>query len=120
MKTVKQSDLYSEIRTLLQQARQTAYRTVNFTMVLAYWQMGKLIVEYEQKEKTNTGYGDYLINDLSKKLSKEFGRGFGPTNLKYFRQFYLVFPFKPIGHAVRDQSIKKLPVQKGHALRDQS
>jgi predicted nuclease of restriction endonuclease-like (RecB) superfamily len=120
MKTIKQTDLYSEIKIILQQARQAAYRTVNFTMVLAYWQMGKLIVEYERKEKTKTGYGDYLINDLSKKLTKEFGQGFGATNLKYFRQFYLVFPFKPIGHAVRDQSIKKLPAQKGHALRDQS
>jgi len=120
MKTVKQSDLYSAVRVILQQARQTAYRTVNFTMVLAYWQMGKLIVEYEQKGKAKSGYGDYLINDLSKKLTKEFGQGFGATNLKYFRQFYLVFPFEPIGHALRDQSQKRLPAQKGHAVRDRS
>jgi len=57
MKPVKKPTLYNGIKTILQQARQTAYRAVNFTMVLAYWQIGRLIVEDEQKGRKRAGYG---------------------------------------------------------------
>jgi hypothetical protein len=55
MKTINPTNLYSEIKTILQQARQNAYRAVNFTMVIAYWRMGRVIVEYEQQGKRKTG-----------------------------------------------------------------
>lgn len=119
MKTVKSINLYSEIKSILQQARQTAYRAVNFSMVIAYWQMGMLIVEYEQQGKRKTDYGDYLIKDLAEKLSKEFGKGYTATNLKYFRQFYLTFSVSATGHAVSDQSVIKQEKGKSHAVSDQ-
>jgi predicted nuclease of restriction endonuclease-like (RecB) superfamily len=77
---------------LLRQARQQAYSAVNSAMVEAYWQIGRRIVEEEQKGQERAGYGEGLIKELSKQLTAEFGRGFSIANLRNFRQFYLVFP----------------------------
>ena len=61
MKTANSNSLYSEIRQILEAARQSAYRSVNFAMVLAYWEIGKRIVEHEQLGKERAGgYGDAL------------------------------------------------------------
>ena len=83
---------FNEIRTILAQARQTAYASVNSAMVEAYWQIGRRIVEEEQKGSQRAEYGSLLIKELSKQLGQEFGRGFSEANLRNFRQFYLVFP----------------------------
>jgi len=69
-------------------------------MVKAYWNVGKYIVEYEQKGELRAEYGKNTIKELSARLIVEYGNGFTISNLKYMRQFYLCFP---IGHAVRDQ-----------------
>ncbi|MBO4302985.1 MAG: DUF1016 family protein [Lentisphaeria bacterium] len=99
---LKQSgaDLYCAIRQVLQSARQTAYKAVNFAMVQAYWQIGRLIVEDEQNGKARAEYGKKVLEDLAERLTAEFGKGFTVTNLKYMRSFYLAFP---IGHALRDE-----------------
>lgn len=83
--------LYSDIRDIIEQARDTAYRAVNFAMVQAYWHIGKLVVEEEQSGKQRAEYGNELIKQLSKKLTTEYGKGFTETNLKYMRQFYNTF-----------------------------
>lgn len=83
---------YSEIGTLLQTARSSAYKSVNTIMVQTYWQIGKRIVEQEQKGESRAGYGDYLITNLSRHLSSSFGKGFSEANLKNIRQFYITFP----------------------------
>jgi len=109
--------IYIEIKTILDQARLSAYRAVNFTMVVAYWEIGRRIVEYEQEGKTKAGYGEGLLKALAQKLTAEFGKGFTETNLKYFRQFYLIFPAGAKSRAVRDES--QAAIQKSHALRDE-
>ena len=76
------------------------YRAVNFTMVQAYWNIGRIIVEEEQKGKTKAGYGEYLLQELSVRLTSEFGKGFDYSNIKNMRQFYVTFP---IGDALRSQ-----------------
>lgn len=91
-KNLKETNLYSEIKQILENARKQAYKSVNSTMVQAYWNIGKLIIEEEQKGESKAKYGKQLILELSSKLSKEFGKGFGIANLKNFRQFYLTFP----------------------------
>lgn len=93
--------LYTAIRTVLEQARATAYRAVNFAMVQAYWQIGYLIVEEEQRGKEHAEYGKAVLDELSERLTKDFGKGFTSTNLRYMRQFYLAFP---IHHALSDES----------------
>ena len=52
MQISSRNSLYREIKNILQEARQSAYRSVNFAMVIAYWQIGKKIVEQEQKGKS--------------------------------------------------------------------
>jgi hypothetical protein len=82
----------NEIREMLRQARQRAYAAVNFVMVETYWRIGKRIVEEEQQGKERADYGTFLIRELSKSLSEEFGKGFSVANLWNFKQFYLAFP----------------------------
>jgi len=83
---------FAEIAEILHKARGTAYKAVNTVMVQANWQIGKRIIEHEQKGKRRADYGDYLIVNLSRYLSGILGRGFSEANLKNFRQFYLSFP----------------------------
>lgn len=83
--------LYSNIKQVIEEARNVVYRTANFAMVQSYWHIGKLIVEEEQNGKERAEYGKELIEKLSDKLSAEYGKGFNQSNLWYMRQFYSVF-----------------------------
>lgn len=124
-KTVE--SIYSRVREILEAARSSAYRAVNFAMVQAYWHIGREIVEEEQKGKSKAGYGEYLLKGLSIRLTKDFGKGFTETNLRYMRLFYLSFEIMnaersqslpdKIHHAVRDGSVS---TQKGDAVRHAS
>lgn len=93
--------LYQGIRDILLSAKTQARRAVNDAMVQAYWHVGRLIVEDEQGGEKRAEYGKSVLNELSLRLTLEFGKGFSSTNLKLFRQFYLAFP---IGHTLCDQS----------------
>ena len=84
--------MFAEIREVLVTARRTAYKAVNFAMVTAYWNVGRLIVEDEQKGHIRAEYGKAILADLSKRLTDEFGKGFDERELRRIRQFYLVFP----------------------------
>lgn len=84
-------DFYSPIVDLLQSARRKVVRSVNHTMVLTYFEIGRKLVEEEQGGKDRAEYGKELIKGLSKKLTKEFGKGFSETNLKQMKTFYLVY-----------------------------
>ena len=114
-------DFYESVAGILRAARTKAHRAVNFAMVEAYWTIGRMIVEEEQAGKERAEYGKALLRNLSLHLTKEFGKGFTETNLKYFRQFYLAFP---ILHAVRGKSAAANPISSNklairHALSDQ-
>ena len=85
------NSVYVKIKSVLEEARNNAFRAVNFVMVQAYWHIGQLIVEEEQKGFKRAGYGQHLLKTLSEKLTLEFGSGFSEQNLRSFRQFYLVF-----------------------------
>ena len=84
--------LVTDIQNILHTARTKSYAAVNFAMVEAYWQIGRRIVEEEQRGKGRADYGAQLIQSLSKSLTDDFGRGFSGANLRSFRQFYLTFP----------------------------
>ena len=94
------NNLYGAIRQVLETARQSAYKAVNFAMVQAYWQIGRLIVEDEQNDESRAEYGKKTLEGLAERLTAKFGKRFTVTNLKYMRSFYQVFP---IGHALRDE-----------------
>jgi len=80
-----------EIKTLLNQARNKVYKSVNSIMTQTYFEIGKRIVQEEQRGKSRADYGKNLLKNLSDELTKEFGKGFSVANLKNMRQFYLTF-----------------------------
>lgn len=86
--------LFQDIRAILKAARHSAYRAVNFGMVRAYWQVGRLIVEYEHGGTRRAAYGEAVLEKLSTRLLAEFGRGFDVTNLRKMRQFYRLFEIR--------------------------
>jgi len=94
---------YNDIRDILQKARTQAYTAVNTAMVQAYWNIGKRIVEEEQRGKERAEYGQGLIKNLSIALNEEFGKGFSVANLKNFRQFYLTFQDDQKGYTLCSQ-----------------
>ena len=82
---------FSQVVDLLQSARSNVVRTINQTMVTTYFEIGRMIVEEEQGGKERAEYGKSLLRDLSKVLTKEFGRGFSVDNLENMRRFYLTY-----------------------------
>jgi predicted nuclease of restriction endonuclease-like (RecB) superfamily len=92
--------LYASIREVLATARSVARRTVNQTMVQAYWQIGRLIVEDEQGGERRAAYGKGVLEGVAERLTAEFGRGFSLPNLRNFRQFYLAFPDEEIRYTL--------------------
>lgn len=84
-------NFYNKITELLKVARKSIVQTVNNTMVITYFEIGKLIINEEQHGKEKAKYGQNLINELSEKLSNEFGKGFSTTNIKQMRSFYLTY-----------------------------
>ena len=91
MEYLQNHNFYSQIVELLKSARQKVIQTVNTTMVLTYFEIGRMIVEEEQKGKERAEYGQSLMKELSKVLSKEFGKGFSVTNLQQMKKFYLIY-----------------------------
>ena len=80
------------IRQVLQATRHQLQQTVNTSMVNAYWQIGRLIVEEEQKGQQRAVYGQQQLAQLSQHLCAEFGKGFDVSNLRNMRSFYQAFP----------------------------
>lgn len=86
-----ENSFYKEIKKLLQDARQKVYQSINSTMTLTYYKIGKRIVEEEQDGEKRAEYGKALLKNLSEQLSKEFGKGYSVDNLENMRRFYLSF-----------------------------
>lgn len=93
-------NLYAQVRAILDNARNRAARSVNSEMVHAYWQIGLAIVEHEQAGKERADYGARLLESLAERMKADEVNGLTLTNLKYMRQFFLLFPK---GHALRDE-----------------
>ena len=82
---------FFQIVDLLQSAKNKVVHTINQTMATTYFEIGKMIVEEEQNGEERAKYGKNLLQELSKTLTREFGKGFSETNLKQMRQFYLAY-----------------------------
>jgi len=102
--------LIGGIAELLEAARRTAARTINALMTATYWEIGRRIVEFEQKGAELAGYGEQILSKLSHDLTVRFGRGFGVDNLQRFRSFFLSYPTKSI-HATLSRKLPVLPVR---------
>ena len=85
-------DIFNNIKQLMDQARNRVSREVNNILIQTYWEIGRIIVEDEQGNLERAEYGKKLITDLSKRLTKEYGKGFSRANLQNMRNFYLLYP----------------------------
>lgn len=93
-------NLYQQIAQLLHTARRQAIQAINTTMVQAYWEIGRVIVEEEQMGQHRAEYGTNMLKYLAERLTEEFGSGYDPSNLSNMRNFYRTFP---IFDAVRQE-----------------
>ncbi|MHB8950463.1 MAG: PDDEXK nuclease domain-containing protein [Rhodoferax sp.] len=87
-------DLLEALRGLIQRGRQQALRAVDMVQVQTCWEIGHHIVEYEQGGEARAAYGKKLLPQLAEALSREFGKGFDASNLRYMRLFYQAFPIR--------------------------
>ena len=111
MKSVAQNNftdttLFKEIRELIISARNAVARNVDTIQVIANFEIGHRIFNFEQEGRERADYGQKLLENLSQKLTREFGKGFSLTNLKLMRQFFIVYSNR-IGQTVSDQSANK-------------
>src|SRR3990167_1903114 len=112
------SFLLGEVRSLVISARNAAARNINTIQVFANFGIGRLIVEYEQTGKKRAAYGQKVLDELSVRLTKEFGRGFSEDNLSNMRKFYMVYrEQKQISETVSGKLLLKV---KRQTVSDQS
>ncbi len=81
-----------QFKILLTKGREKAYSLVNSVLVETYGDVGKYIIEFEQKGDVKAEYGKELLNKLAKDLILEYGKGFSRSNLFQMRAFYIKLP----------------------------
>lgn len=104
--------LFDRVATILDEARAGVVRTVNTRMVLAYWLIGREIVQEEQGGQRRAGYGDAVLDDLSCRLKKRYGKGYSVSSLRDFRQFFQVYEDRP--SAIRHSKCEEMPFVGNH------
>lgn len=90
--TIVPANLVDDIKGIISAARSVAARSVSHAMIKSYWLIGERIVKEEQSGGMRAEYGASTLNDLSRVLTLELGRGFSPRSLRNYRQFYIMFP----------------------------
>ena len=105
MSNIVNLDFIEEVKELLSKAKEHVKTTINVAMVYTYYEIGRRIVEQEQKGLNRAEYGKEVIKQLSIALTKEFGKGYSIFNLFLMRKFYLVY---------RSEQILETAFQKSH------
>ena len=101
------STIFDRVVSILEQARGNIVRAVNNQTVIAYWLIGREIVQELQEGEDRADYGRRLLEELSINLKERYGKGFSVTNLQYFRQFHQVYPKRlAIQHPLGAKSIE--------------
>ena len=91
------NNLVDKISELIKNARTQILRNVNHTMVVTYFEIGRMIVEDEQSGNKRADYGDKLITVISDRLTRENGKGFSITNIQQMRKFLAIIYLTPQG-----------------------
>ena len=87
----KPDTLFDRVAAILEQARSHVVKSVNSNLIIAYWLIGREIVEALQGGNERAKYGKQVIEALSKQLTQKYKKGFSATNLWYFKQFYQTY-----------------------------
>ena len=96
--------IVSELSDLIESARRVSARSVNAVLTATYWEIGRRIVESEQRGRKRAGYGEALLERLAADLTTKFGRGFGARNLWLMRRFFVHWPEDQILQTVSAES----------------
>lgn len=91
MSELVRTDLVERIEQLITEAKKRAVVAVNTAMVYTYYEIGRMIVEDEQKGEPRAEYGKAVIKQLSDRLTRKFGKGFSERNIEQMRQFYVIY-----------------------------
>ncbi len=84
-------EVVQEIKAVLDLARSKVAREVNNELLNTYWNVGRIICEYEQSVPARADYGKQTLKELSKELTREFGKGFSVSNIQFMRRFYQAY-----------------------------
>jgi predicted nuclease of restriction endonuclease-like (RecB) superfamily len=94
MNEITDLKIINDLKNLIHASREQLIQSVNTVMVQTYWNIGKMIVEDEQKGEQRAEYGIKQLDVISQVLTAEFGKGFDVSNLRKMRQFYKIFPIQ--------------------------
>mgnify|MGYP003393198766 CR=1 FL=1 len=84
-------NLFAKVVAIIERAHSNVVRAVDQQMVIAYWLIGREIVQEIQDGEARAAYGKQVIENLSKKLTEKYGKGYSETSLQYFRKFYQTY-----------------------------
>ena len=82
------SGLFQDACAIIEQARTTAYRAVNETLIKRNWLLG-MRIQHEVLKDKRAEYGEQVISNLANQLTQKYGRGFIKRNLHHFVDFFL-------------------------------
>ena len=105
---------FDNVAKIIEQARKHVGRTIDLTMCITYFEVGRMIVEEEQGGETRAKYGSELLMELSQFLGRKFGSGFSETNLRNSRKFYQIY-----SPSIQQAMSAELENQKGQTLSDE-
>lgn len=91
-KIISNEKMIDEIKSIIISSRKKVSCDINSTMLKAYWNVGRIIVENEQAGNIKAEYGKQIIKEVSKELRKTLGSGFSVSNLQYMRRLYITYP----------------------------
>jgi predicted nuclease of restriction endonuclease-like (RecB) superfamily len=109
MSEITKTDLAERIERLITKARNRTVAAVNTAMVYTYYEIGRMIVEDEQRGEQRAEYGTAMLKNVANQLTKKFGKGFSYTNLEQMRKFYKVYSQIPqtLSEKFKDATIPK-------------
>ena len=110
-KIVSSRLLFLSIKEVIQQAQKHVVQSVNSTMVLTYFEIGRMIVDYEQNGKIRADYAKETLKILSDKLTNQFGKGYSIDNLERIRKFYLIYNKRISASVMRKFENNRQPAQ---------
>lgn len=96
MELMTKEILIEQIQTVLFESRKNVAKEVNTQLLKAYWNIGRLIVEYEQDNNIRAEYGKQTLKEISKTLTNKIGRGFSVSNLQFMRRFFQKYKMEQI------------------------
>jgi len=121
MEPINYDNLVDRIGSILVEARRKVVREINKDQVLAYWEIGREIVVFEQKGMVRAEYGEELIVRLTKDMTERFGKGFSERNLRNMRAFYLNFPiWQTLSAKFIEKGKSQIPPKKSKTLSQKS